>query len=190
MAEVDLGKGYHLWDFDRLPDEPGMYSWHLVHSALGPGTVEDYYKFIKTKEFSIELKANLREVFEGTVRSQENLKPVEIKNVNEELFEAISKIFSPSIYIGIARKQSLKTRLNQHKKLLQHLLNGGSPANSSESSFANRVFKIVDKRSMTLDENNFFVRIYDVDLSLINPKDIQDTETFVNRTYHPQLGKR
>ncbi len=173
---------FKVHEFHLLPQKPGVYAWYLYYNKNK--RVLDYYKFFKTKDFQVQASSFLKEEYHGVITAQESIHPAV---ADKSFLEKITLKFSPPIYIGITRDQTLQKRLNDHKLTLQKLINGATIIDEShESQFAGRVTKIIQEKELEIDETDFVVKILEVEgLS----SEILDVENFLNRTYHPLCGK-
>lgn len=177
---------YYLTEFDKLPSQPGIYSWHVFCRDINKAS--DYYEFFKGKRMNAAVTASLSEEYRGELRAWPNDDVVaRTSHLNLDLFEMITRHFCPPIYIGITQDQTLRIRLDQHKTSILKLLKGGVVENN-DSKFAVRIAQIMRSRSLDLDESNLFVRIIPVDK--LKTSDILDLEYVINRTYHPIFGEK
>ena len=192
--EVDY---YKLDNFDFIPSTTGIYSWYLTCNSTN---YKNYYDFYKSESYSAFLKGNLLQNFQGKLLAQKTQKFEESENYfDDQLLEKVSSNFSPPIYIGIST--DLHERLNTHKKRLQNHLNDiskitnlrsgfRSKADSDKESevFAQRLAKLL-MDSGNLYESNLLVKIIYIEKKRIKKDVLLNIENFLNRTYHPLLGR-
>jgi hypothetical protein len=194
---------YRVSEMVNLPDAPGLYAWYFVFNPAVDHA--DYHTVFKNKEVHTTVRGHLKEEYEGILKA--NVVSFEKSPITDfEALAACSELFSPPIYIGIAKK-SLKTRLPQHVDKLKRLLYSRFPVEDLEESeemdeaegdensdevslniFANRIFKAVSGiKSVGL--NSFLVKTmqFETDYS---PSQISAIEKFLNRTYVPIYGRR
>lgn len=175
---------YRLAEFHLLPRKHGLYAWFVSWSKTK--NAEDFYRFYKAKRLSVKISANLREKYYGTLQC--SLSQDLFTNVDRELLELATMKFSPPIYIGMAKDQTLRDRLNDHKRELIKLLNDPYLNQNSGSSFMERVRNIIRQSSLGIDETDFYVRVVSVESQ--KKSEVRKIETLINRTFHPIYGSK
>lgn len=185
-------EAYDLYQFDTLPEQHGLYAWYL--RALTNSDEREYHKFFKQKTLRTTAKNFLAESYSGHLEADMvDLRPVRDRGLLAE----VSSAFCPPLYIGIAEKQTLRDRLNDHRKTLQRAIDNPPARNIAEveepstdafNVFANRVGVVLSELP-SISLASFFVRIIAVPDSY-DSGGIRDTEHYLNRTFIPLYGRR
>lgn len=193
---------FKLSEFKDIPKKIGIYSWHCFINNFSQ---QNYYNNIyRKKKLQVVIKGKLKNNFVGNIDST-NLETTDIGGFtrNTRMLMQATYFFSPPLYIGIAcgGKSTLYSRLNTHKrqliKFMQNLKNKTGLTKKQlikelrrkeESKLAIRLaFHLLEYKGK-VNEDNLFVKV--IPLTFSNEKDIENLETYLNRTFHPILGRR
>ena len=197
-------------DITNLDDgKPGLYAWYL--RVLPKETAEDnlrcYGTIFGSKQYNIAMSAYLSENYEGNL----SLIPAfdAVKSANISLLSTISTVFSPPIYVGIAKntRERLMTHLRSLKKELiapgpatlpppTPLFAAGGPAppvgppmDTDEESgfFGGRIAYLLKNEGVT-DVRHLFVKVVFQDPD--DGAERRAVEHFANRVFFPFCGRR
>jgi hypothetical protein len=187
---------YKLKDFGKLPDTPGLYSWHINFSAINN---DHYFQVFKQKKVKVNINGNLKENYLGEIYGSFDTKDFDTSILDHDLCEYASYAFCPPLYIGISGK--LQTRLTQHYTELEKIYVGKKiiPPTTTirhteldtaleSSHFAERIGYILNKlKNIKLDD--IFVKTIELDSSY-SWTDLQKVEKYLNRTFIPIYGRK
>lgn len=187
---------YRTNEFNKLPEKPGLYSWHINSSALNFGS---YFKAFKQKKVEINVKGNLTEKYEGEIKRAYYENDFDSPLIDHDLCEFASHVFCPPLYIGIS--VSLKTRINDHFAELVKIYNGKITLPTvtkigqtdfdtivESSHFAQRFgFTLFELKNIKLDD--VFLKTIELD-STYSWADLQRVEKYLNRTFIPMYGRK
>ena len=174
---------YKLHQFDYLPHKYGIYAWYMYPN--NESNIIDYYNIIISNDLLIHAKSSFKQEYYGYIYSTNKFN---VSAIEPDMVKDVAIKFSPPVYIGIAKEQSLHTRLNQHKNSLIKLLNSPIFDSDDNSSFPKRLNNIIKHHNLNLDESNLFVKIHEVDK--YQPEIIENTEYIINRIFSPMLGEK
>ncbi len=188
-------------EFDQIPKERGIYSWHCYINQ--DPQLSEYNTLYRNSRIKLKAKGILQNKFGGIMETEElNLKDLGGSTHDPILLSYTTLFLSSPLYIGIACKgnETLHSRLNTHKKginrILQNLRNSNgstritiikSLRKKENSKLAIRISLLLSKFS-AITENNLFIRV--LPLEMYSDRQIKNIETYLNRTFHPILGRR
>jgi len=187
---------YRLVDFDQIPHNPGIYSWYLIADQIN---FDDYFKIFKQKKVGVNVEGELREAYTGEAKATYNVSDYSDNPVDFTLFNLISYIYSPPLYIGISI--NLNERLNTHKSELEKILSGKQKLTTStipgrtsfddileSKHFAQRVgFSI--KAHNNIGTASMYIKTIEAPLGYPR-NNLLKIEKYFNRTYTPIYGRK
>jgi hypothetical protein len=187
---------YKLKDFGKLPNTPGIYSWHINFTPIN---YDHYFQVFKQKKVGIDISGNLKENYKGEVYGAFDQKDFDTSLLDHDLCEYASFAFCPPLYIGISR--TLRSRLRTHFTELEKIYTGKQiiPPTTvvrhtdldtalESSHFAERLgYILYNLKNIKLDD--IFVKTIEVDSSYTWP-DLQRVEKYLNRTFIPIYGRK
>lgn len=181
-------------DIPNLDDKKsGLYAWYV--RVLPKETAVDdlswYGSFFGSKQYSVDLRASLGERYEGDL----TIRPAFDATLpaNMALVSAVTTVFSPPIYVGIAK--NVKSRLLTHLAKLRVALvtpfavaiSGDVDSDEESSYFGGRVGDLLRAQGID-DVRHLFVKI------VFQPGDDltqrRAVEHFANRVFFPFCGRR
>lgn len=186
---------YKATELYKVPESPGIYSWHIGSS---PVNFNHYFKAFKQKKLSVSINGHLKEEYDGEIRRKYFDKDFDI-SLDQQLCELASTIFCPPLYIGISK--NLNKRLNQHFRELEKIYNGtiklSTPPNVGKtdfdtiiesSHFAQRIgHTLFNLNKISL--RDIFIKTVELDKSYSWTK-LQKVEKYLNRTFIPIYGRK
>src|SRR4051794_1140470 len=91
-------------DIDHLDDnKPGLYAWYVrvLPKETDVADLSFYGSFFGSKQYSVDLNAYLGEQYQGDLTMQPAFDAT--RPANMELVSTVTTVFSPPIYVGIAK---------------------------------------------------------------------------------------
>lgn len=187
---------YRIKELHKVPDVPGLYSWHINATNLN---FNAYFKAFKQKKIRVSLEGNLKEEYKGEIKRSYFERDFDSPSIDHDLCEFASHVFCPPLYIGISKQ--LKIRLSDHLDELEKIYNGTiklSPPKKlgqtdfdtivESSHFAQRFgFTLRELKNIKLDE--VFVKTIELD-STYKWAALQKVEKYLNRTFIPIYGRK
>lgn len=183
-------------DIPNLDDKkPGIYAWYLRILPKETGVVDlnFYGSFFGSKHYKVDLNAYLGEQYQGDLK----MCPAFDANrpANMALISTVTTVFSPPIYVGIAK--NVRSRLLTHLEKLRATLvasftttisNTPEVDSDEESSFfGSRVGTLLRAQGID-DVRHLFAKV------VFQPADDvvqrRAVEHFVNRVFFPFCGRR
>ena len=195
-------------DIIHLEDgKPGLYAWY-VRVLPNENSADDlarYGMFFGSKRYNIDMSAHLNETYTGDLTMSYAFDAT--RPANNALISTITTVFSPPIYVGIAKnaRSRLMTHLNNLKASLITAAPPPAPATGSASAiaisspppaidteeessyFGGRVAQLLKNQGIT-DARHLFVKI--VFQPVNNPAERRAVEHFANRVFFPFCGRR
>lgn len=200
-------------DITNLDDgKPGLYAWYLrvLPKEVGEDHLNCYGTIFGSKQYSIAMSAFLSEMYEGDL----SLTPAfdAAKSANIALLSTVTTVFSPPIYVGIAK--NTRERLMTHLRSLKKELLSAAPAalppppppsptamgaaattpsapamDTDEESgfFGGRIAYLLKSQGIT-DVRHLFVKVVFQDPD--NGTERRAVEHFANRVFFPFCGRR
>lgn len=183
-------------EVENLQDKkPGFYAWYIrvLPKETNVADLKWYGSFFGSKKYSVDLSATLGEHYEGDL----SLRPVFDATMPAKmaLISTVTTVFSPPIYIGIAK--NVKARLLTHLAKLREALitpftvaiSGNLIGDSDEESsfFGERVGNLLRAQGID-DVRHLFVKIVFQPVDDLAQR--KAVEHFVNRVYFPLCGRR
>lgn len=193
-------------DIPHLDDgKPGLYAWYVrvLPKEIAVDDLNFYGTFFGSKKYTVEMSAFLSEQYLGDL----TLSPAfdAARSSNMALISTITTVFSPPIYVGIAK--NIRKRLMSHLLNLKNTLNappplpspvlsapsaGSSPSPSVDTDeesgyFGGRVAMLLRDHKMT-DVRHLFVKV--VFQAIDNVAERRAVEHYANRVFFPFCGRR
>ena len=98
-------ESFYLSEFDFIPEDPGIYSWHLVLRERYDSSILDYHKFFRNRKYSLEAKGPLKDEYEGHLTAKLIVPSDEkMTNLNPKVLEKVTHFFSPPMIAHMERK--------------------------------------------------------------------------------------
>ena len=179
-------------DINRLKMEGNKQeAMHAVRDFLH----NNIFRFFYEEPYKVEMKGPLKQKYEGEIEHKFNVSDTLVERIvnDPQRFSTIKRVlelsvpdFASPIYIGMSER--LRTRLLQHKELIERYASQVSPFRESnvsdgdqrDHSFAHAI------RVRNITPTRLFVIIHelsDLDDSYI------DIENILNRIHYPLLGR-
>jgi hypothetical protein len=183
-------------DIPNLEDKkPGLYGWYIrvLPKETAVNDLNWYGSFFGSKKYSVDLSATLGEQYAGDL----SLRPAfdAAMPANMALISTVTAVFSPPIYVGIAK--NVRSRLLTHLAKLREALitpftlaiSGDLTADSDEESsfFGGRVGNLLRAQGID-DVRHLFVKIVFQPVDDLAQR--KAVEHFANRVYFPFCGRR
>jgi hypothetical protein len=184
-------------DISQLEDnKPGLYAWYVrvLPKETATTDLSCYGGFFGSKKYTVDLSASLGEQYQGKLKLNPAFDVSRAANV--ALLSTVTTVFSPPIYIGIAK--NIRKRLLTHLDKLEKALVTPPAAvlsptpvddDSDEESgyFGGRVGELLRELKVS-DVRNLFVKIvYQPVDDLVQRRGV---EHFVNRVFFPFCGRK
>jgi hypothetical protein len=183
-------------DIPNLEDKkPGLYAWYIrvLPKETAVNDLVWYGSFFGSKKYSAQLSAALGEKYVGDLSRQPAFDAT--MPANMALVSTVTTVFSPPIYIGIAK--NVRSRLLTHLAKLREALitpfileiSGDLNADSDEESsfFGGRVGDLLRAQGID-DVRHLFVKIVFQPVDDLAQR--KAVEHFANRVYFPFCGRR
>ena len=189
---------YSLRNFSKIPQKPGVYSWHLIVDKPFEDELRNYYDFYAKRSFQAKVSSWFNESYKGDLFPSGGI-DLQRSFPDGDVLKIMTSFLCPPIYIGISRND-LNRRLEEHRDKFQfHLSSEGESAiklaesdidTEVESEFFGirlaRLFNQLDG----MDENLLFVRVISFEGPIEDTNILYNLEYYLNRSFKPILGRR
>jgi hypothetical protein len=189
---------YSIEDVEFAPNTSGIYCWFLRFNA-DTSLSKKYHDLYTDKEYWVTIEGNFKQKYEGPL----NLSSINASLDNKalgDICENASVIFSPPLYLGIAR--NLRDRLCQHVKSLKDYkfkraesidiecddLDTDKESDYFGQSFGSRFLNEYDESGKNYGHNDLFCRV--IECRKMSKRQLQQAEYYLNRTFKPIYGRK